>query len=107
MEQSNQTRKVAVLGDIFELGEHAETAHFELGKSVGESCADMLITAGENARLIAEGAKACGMDNIASFDTTEELCSNILNLIQSGDCVLIKASHGMKFSEVTEKITNS
>lgn len=107
MEQSNQTRKVAVLGDIFELGEHAETAHFELGKSVGESCADMLITAGENARLIAEGAKACGMDNVVSFDTTEELCSNILNLIQSGDCVLIKASHGMKFSEVTEKITNS
>lgn len=107
MEQSKQQRHVAVLGDIFELGEHARAAHSELGEFVSASCADMLITAGENAQLIAESAKANGMGNVIAYATTEDLRKNIMGLIRPGDCVLVKASHGMRFSEITDEIINS
>ncbi len=104
MSESTKPRKIAVLGDIFEMGELARDAHFELGVAVSESCADMLITAGENAWFMAEGAKASGMSEVVSFKTTDELKSNISGLIKSGDCILVKASHGMRFCDITDAI---
>lgn len=97
-------RRVAILGDILEMGEYAEKAHFELGGFVAETGVDMLVTAGENAKSLAEGAKAAGLKNIMSYDKTEDVVSDIKNLVKEGDCILIKASHGMRFSEITEAV---
>lgn len=106
MGESKQTRKIAVLGDILEMGEYARDAHFELGVDVARSGCDMLVTAGENAREIGNGAKECGMGNVVCFDTTEELREHIADFVRDGDCVLVKASHGMKFDTVVDTIKN-
>ena len=104
MAGTTKSRKVAILGDILEMGDYARDAHFDLGKSVKELGIDFLITAGENASLIAEGAKASGLSQVVSFNTTDELKGHIKNLVKSGDCILVKASHGMNFYKITEEI---
>ncbi len=105
MTYSIKSRKVAVLGDILEMGEYAKDAHFELGKTVSDLGIDMLITAGENALYIADGAKSVGMENVVSYPTTDALAEDINKLVKSDDCVLIKASHGMNFSKIADAIT--
>ena len=107
MSLSLKPRKVAILGDILEMGEFAPDAHYALGKSVKESGADLLITAGEMAKNIADGAKEAGVCEVISFDSTDSLKKNIKTIIKSGDCVLIKASHGMRFIEITQVLTSS
>ena len=95
-------RRVAVLGDVLEMGEYAESEHKKLGVSAFE-CADVLLTAGENGKFIAQGAKEAGMKEVVSFDDTDSLAAEILDYTKAGDCILIKASHGMKFEKVYEK----
>ncbi|MCC8169891.1 MAG: UDP-N-acetylmuramoyl-tripeptide--D-alanyl-D-alanine ligase [Oscillospiraceae bacterium] len=105
--KSEKPRKIAVLGDVLEMGDYARDAHYDLGKSVVECGADMLVTAGENAAYIAEGAKDCGMNNVKSFPKTLYVCNYIKDVIQSGDAVLIKASHGMRFEDIYKSIKES
>jgi len=95
-------RRVAVLGDVLEMGEYAEAEHKKLGLSAYE-CADILITAGDNGKFIAEGAKNAGMKEVISFDDTDSAAEHIADLIGAGDCILIKASRGMKFEKIYEK----
>lgn len=101
---TNKPRRVAILGDILEMGEYAPKAHYELGADVVSAGVDMLVTAGENAARIAEGARAAGMENVHSFATTDEAVAALPELIRDGDSVLVKASHGMKFIKITEAI---
>ncbi len=96
-------RRVAILGDVLEMGEFAEPEHRKLGKTALE-CADLLITAGENARFIGEGAKELGMEKVVSFPDTDTCASEVKKYIKPGDCVLIKASRGMKFEKIYDKV---
>lgn len=104
MQDTLKQRRVAVLGDILEMGEYAKDAHFELGKSVKELGVDLLVTAGENAGYIAEGAKEAGLNAVVSYATTDELKEHIAEIVTSGDCILIKASHGMEFYKIADEI---
>lgn len=104
MRHTVKQRRVAILGDILEMGEYAKDAHFELGKSVKEFGVDLLVTAGENAGYIAAGAKDAGLDAVVSYATTDDLKANISGLVKSGDCILIKASHGMEFYKIADEI---
>ena len=97
-------RKIAILGDILEMGDYAKDAHYDLGKAVFKSGADMLITAGENAEYIAKGAIDSGMKAVYAFPKTLDVCSYAKDTVKSGDAVLIKASHGMRFEEVYKAI---
>lgn len=99
---SDKKRRVAILGDILEMGDFAAETHRALGADAAS--ADVLITAGKNAAYIAEGARAKGMANVTSYATTDELAGDIPSLIRPGDSVLVKASHGMKFIRITEAI---
>lgn len=101
---SLKPRKIAVLGDVLEMGEFARDAHYALGKDAAEAGLDMLITAGENAAKIAEGAKANGLMNVMSYAETDDACRKIADIIKEGDSVLVKASHGMHFEKITEAI---
>lgn len=98
-------RKVAILGDILEMGTAARDAHYNLGANVVKNSIDLLITAGENAKYIAAGARDAGMTEVFTFDTTKEAAAFSKEALKSGDSVLIKASNGMKFGEIFDTIT--
>ena len=103
LETEKGRRKVAILGDILEMGTFAKNAHLELGKdTVGR--ADVLVCVGKNASYIAKGAD--GMNHIYTFDTTEDAAEVINTIIAPGDTVLLKASRGMHFEKILEKVTN-
>ncbi len=101
---TQKTRRVAILGDILEMGEYAREAHFKLGKAVYKNGTDVLLTAGENARYMVEGAKKCGMENAFAFENTEALASEALKYLKDGDSVLVKASRGMHFEKIVEAL---
>jgi len=100
-------RKVAVLGDIACLGQYSYGAHKNLGAAVCKNEIDVLITIGEQARLIGEGAFENGMDSakIFSFDNVEEALNKIHSIIRTKDTILVKASRVMKLERVTEFLT--
>jgi len=102
---TQNTRKVAILGDILEMGEFAKDAHYKLGEAVSENKVDVLLTAGNNAQFIAEAARDNGVPEGMSFNTTDELVLNVSKFIKDGDTILIKASRGMHFEKIVDKIT--
>jgi UDP-N-acetylmuramoyl-tripeptide--D-alanyl-D-alanine ligase len=99
-------RKVAVLGDMLELGERAPEFHRQAGKKAVESGWDILVTVGPLARQMAEGARAAGMaeDRILSFSSTEEAAAALASIIEDGDLVLVKGSRGVRTDRLVEKL---
>lgn len=104
MPYSLKKRRVAILGDMQEMGEFAPEAHYRLGAEIIKNNVDMLITAGENARMIAKGAADKGFTNYKCFDKTLEAANYAKEAVKDGDCVLVKASHGMRFEEIVAAI---
>lgn len=110
--KTDAKRRVACLGDMMELGTISEKAHREIGRLISEFNVDCLITVGERAKLIAEGASLAGMsaENIHSFENNSQLCDNIMDILKDGDVILLKASRSMKLEEIAEflekKLTN-
>ena len=102
------TRKIAVLGDMFELGEYSEELHHKVGLEVAKNNIDILMCMGENAKYIVESAKENGMNekNICYFQSKEEMLENIKNIWKSRDTILFKASNGMRFFEIVENLKN-
>jgi len=102
-------RKVAILGDIAALGAFSYDAHLSLGTDVVRAGVDLLITVGENARFIAEGAFLNGLDsaNIISVDDAKELFTKLAFAIHANDVILVKASRVMGFERVTEYLENN
>jgi len=99
-------RKIAVLGDMFELGEYTEELHKKVGYEVVKNNIDILICAGENAKYIADKAQEEGMnkENIYYFEDKNEIIKLLEKIITKDDVVLFKASNGMKFFEIVEKL---
>ena len=99
-------RKVAILGDMFEMGEHTEYGHRLVGESaVGN--VDLLITIGKDSKFISDEAKKLGLSSssIYHFETKEDAINSLENLIQKNDVVLVKASRGMKLEEIVEYLS--
>ena len=101
-------RKIAVLGDMFELGKFSEEIHRKVGIEVFTHKIDMLVTVGKESKYIAEEVKYLGMskDNVASFDTTEEAIDYLNKTLRKNDVVLLKAANGMHFSKIFDGINN-
>ena len=106
MNHMKANRRIAVLGDILETGEFALPLHKEIGKIVCENQVDMLICSGENAKYIVESAKENGFDekNIYYFEDKGEIVELLKQMIQAKDVILFKASNGMRFFDIAEKI---
>ncbi len=96
-------KRIAVLADMLELGEHSVKAHTEVGGMVAESRADALFCTGHDAAHIVAGAKAAGMENAVFFPDREALVQAVRETAKAGDCLLFKASRGMKLEEILEK----
>ncbi len=101
-------RKIAVLGDMFELGKYSEEIHRKVGIEVFTHKIDMLVTVGNESKYIAEEVKYLGMpkENVTSFNTTEEATDYLNNILRKNDVVLLKAAHGMQFSKIFDGINN-
>lgn len=97
-------RRIAVLGDMFEMGEFAPKLHEEVGAFAATMNLDQLVCLGELAKYIHEGyVKAAGKSSIY-FATKEAFMDKYLKELQKGDCILFKASRGMHFEELVEAV---
>jgi UDP-N-acetylmuramoyl-tripeptide--D-alanyl-D-alanine ligase len=94
-------RRLAVLGDMLELGEYEDEAHRIVGRRVAE-VADALLTIGPRARIIADEAVRSGVtaDRIATFDRKDEVVAALSSDLRAGDAVLIKGSRGLALEDV-------
>jgi UDP-N-acetylmuramoyl-tripeptide--D-alanyl-D-alanine ligase len=94
-------RKVAVLGEMLELGDFEERGHRMVGARAA-LVADFLVTIGERARWIAEEAHAQGLSSaqIAIFHETEPAQQFLAERVQGGDVVLVKGSHGLRMDRI-------
>ena len=99
-----ENRKVAVLGDMFELGDISEKVHKDVGECVAENNFEILITVGELGKFIAEGAKSAGLEKIFVTDSHENAAKILRSILQADDVVLFKASHGMHLEKIIDLI---
>lgn len=98
-------RKIAVLGDMGELGTAKEELHYGVGEYLAEKEIDVLFTAGTLAKEIARGVKEHqGKCEIFSFDDREAMTEKLLSYVKAGDSVLVKASHFMEFPKVVKAL---
>ena len=96
-------RKIAILGDMYELGEFTQSEHRRVGDGVARHKIDLLITVGEYARDIAAQARAGGVTAI-SAENNQAALQAALDTLRAGDTVLVKASRGAKFEEISQGI---
>ena len=98
-------RKVAILGDMFELGENAAALHASVGSHAAENEIDLLICVGEISRHMAEAAfQTGGCGEVLQVPTLASLLEVLPKLVQADDTILVKASHGMHFEKVVERL---
>lgn len=94
-------RKIAVLGDMFELGEYSTELHEKVGKEVTKNKIDILICSGENSKYIINNSS---MVEKYYLKNNEEILEKLQQILSDGDVVLVKASNGMKFYEICQKL---
>lgn len=97
-------RKVAVLGDMFELGEREEELHAQVGRYAAQRGVDCLLCAGGLSCQTARGAQEAGLEQVFSFESRDELQKALPDLLLPGDSVLVKASHSMGFEKIVEML---
>lgn len=100
-------RKLAILADILEMGDAAAEYHKSVGEYASKKKIDVIISIGQNARYIAEGAREAasqGVSRIIYHETREPLMAALEQIIKPGDVVLVKGSNGMKMTEVAAAV---
>jgi UDP-N-acetylmuramoyl-tripeptide--D-alanyl-D-alanine ligase len=101
-------RRIAVLGEMLELGGHAVARHQDVGRAVAKASVDVLFTVGgDAARALADAAIAAGLDcdRVRHFATSDEAADAAAALVTRGDLVLVKGSRGVKTDRVVERLT--
>lgn len=98
-------RRIAVLGDMMELGKFAADEHRRIGVEAARM-SDMLVTVGQRSRFTAEEALKSGMaaENVKTFDTSREAAAYLPAILQAGDIVLVKGSQSMRMERVSAAI---
>lgn len=99
------TRSVAVLGDMFELGENEKAMHFDVGVHAAKSDVDVLICIGALSEEMAKGAKETDAEmEIHHYAEKEAFFEEMDRVLKDGDTILVKASHGMAFAQIVERL---
>lgn len=104
---SKENRKIAVLGDMKELGEKSANYHFEVGAYASQKkTADVLVLIGEHSQHIADGAISYGLssENVHIFKTNDEIIEFLKSFMEFGDNLLVKGSRAMKLEVVAEEL---
>jgi UDP-N-acetylmuramoyl-tripeptide--D-alanyl-D-alanine ligase len=97
-------KRVAVLGDMLELGVAADVEHETIGRYIQQSSVDILFSYGDKARLICQEAPRCCRGH---FESSEKLLDALLEVVDEGDAVLFKGSRGMRLEQVVEALLNA
>jgi UDP-N-acetylmuramoyl-tripeptide--D-alanyl-D-alanine ligase len=97
-------RRVAVLGDMAELGESSGPAHAEVGRRAAELGLDQLFTVGTRAAELAAAARAGGLRNVVEFPEADGAAQAVNDFARPGDVVLVKASRAMRLERITETL---
>ena len=98
-------KKIAVLGDVLELGEFSKQMHQKMGEEVINNNIDILVTVGKEAKAIADIVKDKSKKiEVYSYDNNIDASNLLKNIIQENDIILVKASNGMHFEEIVEFI---
>lgn len=101
---SQNHRSIAVLGDMLEQGDFAESNHRLVGRYVAQIGTDTLVCVGNDAKYIADEARKCGVSDVYEFDSNEMASQFLCSYIKDEDVVLFKASRGMKLEEVSSAL---
>ena len=100
------TRKVAILGNMYELGENEKQLHREVGIHAANLSIDVVICIGELAKNIADAAKENNKNiKVLYFETKEEFENKMDDILKENDSILVKASNSMKFKTIVEKLS--
>ena len=101
-------RRIAVLGDMLEMGPEAPRFHQEVGRQVANEFIDLLFTTGPLSVDIVDGAISAGMDpsKARHCETREELAQSLRDSIRPSDLVLVKASRGIGLDEVVDALAS-
>ena len=95
-------RKIAVLGDMYELGQYEAESHIEVGCYAAEQQVDYVIAVGQLGRLI--GDAACNNCKVDWAESHEQVMEFLSQYVTSGDVVLVKGSRGMKMEQIVQKL---
>ena len=98
-------RRVAVLGDMAELGAHSEAAHEEIGRRAAELGVGQLFAVGKMAPVMARAAREAGLNRVFEFADVETAAAAVKSFVKSGDVVLLKASRATRLERIGEAIT--
>jgi UDP-N-acetylmuramoyl-tripeptide--D-alanyl-D-alanine ligase len=96
-------KRIAVLGEMRELGEESERGHREVGETAAELGVDHLIAIGEIGAIIVDAARNAGLRNVATAKSTTEAAEMIANIAAPGDLVLIKGSRAARTERVIDE----
>ena len=102
LKDAKSVRRIAVLGDVLEMGDFAEAQLYGIGENMRGI--DTLVTVGNNSHFIADGAKKAGIKVTKKFKTNDEAICFLNEFLTDGDTVLIKASRGMHFETIVEAL---
>ena len=106
-ETPDRSRRVAVLGEMLELGERASALHEEVGRAAAEAKIDVVIAVGgEPARALADAAVAAGIGraNVLYVATSDEAAAAAATRVRRGDLVLVKGSRGVRTDRVVDRL---
>ncbi|HYE30030.1 MAG TPA: UDP-N-acetylmuramoyl-tripeptide--D-alanyl-D-alanine ligase [Methylomirabilota bacterium] len=98
-------RRVAVLGDMGELGSAAADSHLEIGKRVANAGVDLLIAVGRWSGVVAEAARASGLQQVQAFRTVEDVAPVFRQSLRTGDTILVKASRSARLERLVETLS--
>lgn len=101
LSKTTANRKIAVLGDMLELGEYSNELHKKVGEEVAKNKIDILVTVGEMGKVISNTAKEAGIV-VYQCENNQNAIDTINSIVKPEDVVLVKASNGMKFKEIVE-----
>ena len=98
-------RKVAVLGDMLELGPYEHQGHWKVGLRAA-AVADLLVTVGPRSHIIAQAARQAGLaeKQIVEFEDSDQAVTYLRERLQADDVVLVKGSHGMRMDHIVSRL---
>ena len=97
-------RRIAILGEMGELGDSSKTAHEEVGRFAAQTSVDTLLTIGAQGLIIGRAAHAAGLADVEQIDEIHQVSAKIRSLLRAGDVILLKASRAARLERVVQSL---